>query len=168
MGVLQIARLRMPRILIGLDVDDRLLDLALEQGADFTFNPLKDDVVKEIKVHSDGRGADTYIEASGATASVQTGLESLRKAGRLVIFGVYGEEATLDLNLISEFKELEIIGGHLSPNAYSLAIKYITEGTVDGRMLVTHQFPLSEFDRAIQVKRKGDEPSIKTILIPEH
>ncbi len=167
MGVIQVAQLRTPQTLIGLDVDDRLLNIALEYGADFTFNPAQDDVVKEIKALTDGRGADIYIEASGATASVQIGLEALRKAGRMVIFGVYGEKISVDLNIISEFKELEIRGGHLSPNAYTLAIKYLAEGLVDARMLVTHQFPLSEFENAILVKSERKEPSIKTILIPE-
>ena len=85
----------------------------------------------------------------------------------MVIFGVYGEDISVDLNVISEFKELEIRGGHLSPNAYSLAIKYLAEGLVDAKMLVAHQFSLSEFEKAILVKSEGDEPSIKTILIPE-
>jgi len=166
MGMLQVARLKTPRLLIGLDIDDGLLRIAQELGADHVFNPARDDVVAEITALTDGRGCDIYVEASGSPRSIQTGLETLRKAGRLVIFGVYGHEATVDFNLVSEFKELEIVGGHLSPNTYPLAIRYLAQGLVNAKPMITHVFPLSEFEEAIAVKGQPGVTSIKTVLIP--
>ncbi len=115
---------------------------------------------------TDGRGPDIYIEASGSVASLRTGLEVLRKAGRLVVFGVYSQEATLDFNLVSEFKELEIVGGHVSPNTYPLAIDYLAEELVDWNVMVTHTFPLAQYQEAIRVKDQPGVTSIKTVLIP--
>jgi len=166
MGMLQTARLQTPRLLIGLDVDDGLLSVAHELGADYVFHPGRDDVATAIRDLTGGRGCDTYIEASGSTLSIQTGFDVVRKAGRVVIFGVYGQPATLDFNVVSEFKELEIIGGHLSPNTYSLAIRYLSEGLVDGEAMATHVFPLSDFEQALDVKTRSDVTSIKTVLIP--
>lgn len=166
MGILQVARLKTPRLLVGLDVDDGLLMMAKTLGADVVLNPLRDDVEAHIRGATDGRGADIYIEASGSTTSLRTGLSLLRKAGRLVVFGVYAKEATLDFNLVSEFKELEIVGGHVSPNTYPLAIKYLAEGLVDGKAMVTHVFPLAGFEQAIQVRSRPGVVSIKTVLIP--
>lgn len=166
MGILQVARLKTPRILVGLDVDDGLLEIASRLGADHVFNPRRQDVPAELRRLSDGRGPDIYIEASGSVASLRTGLDVLRKAGRLVVFGVYGQEATLDFNLVSEFKALEVVGGHLSPNTYPLAIKYLAEGLVDWRAMVTHTFPLAQFEEAIQIKGRPGVTSIKTVLIP--
>ncbi len=167
MGVLQVARLKNPHNLIGLDVNEHLLAKASELGANYTHNPLEGDVPDMIRDLTGGRGADIYIEASGAPASIHMGIDSLRKAGRLVVFGVYAEKIPIDFNQISEFKELEILGGHLSPNAYPLAIKYLAEGLIDASVMVTDEFPLSEYDAAIRVKDRMDPPSIKTILIPE-
>jgi len=166
MGVLQVARLKTPRMLVGLDVDDSLLKIAGRLGADYVFNPLRQDVPAELRALTEGRGPDIYIEASGSTAALHTGFEVVRKAGRLVVFGVYGQEATIDFNLVSEFKELEIVGGHLSPNAYPLAIKYLAEGLVNWQVMVTHVFPLAEFEKAINVKGQPGVASIKTLLIP--
>lgn len=166
MGILQVARLKTPRLLVSLDVDDGLLGVAKKLGADVVLNPLRDNVEAGIRAATGGRGADIYIEASGSTASLRTGLSLLRKAGRLVVFGVYGKEATLDFNLVSEFKELEIVGGHVSPNTYPLAIKYLAEGLVDGKAMVTHVFPLAQFEQAIQVRSQPGVVSIKTVLIP--
>ena len=166
MGILQVARLKTPGMLVGLDVDDHLLEIASGLGADYTFNPLRDEVDAELKALTGGRGPDIYIEASGSVASLRAGLDLLRKAGRLVVYGVYAQEATLDMNLVSEFKELEIVGGHVSPNTYPLAIKYLAEGLVDWQVMVTHTFPLAQFEEAIQVKSQPGVPSIKTLLIP--
>jgi L-iditol 2-dehydrogenase len=166
MGMLQVARLKTPRLLIGLDVDDGAIQAARELGADHAFNPARDDAVSEIQALTQGRGCDIYVEASGSPGSIGTGLHALRKAGRLVIFGVYGHEARVDFNLVSEFKALEIVGGHLSPNAYPLAIQYLAEGLVDARAMVTHVFPLAEYEEAIAVKGQPGVTSIKTVLIP--
>ena len=166
MGMLQVARLKTPRLLIGLDLDTGLLRIAQELGADHVFNPARDDVGAEIQALTEGRGCDIYIEASGSPRSVQTGLDALRKAGRLVIFSVYGQEATVDFNLVSEFKELEIVGGHLSPNTYPLAIRTLAEGLVNAKAMVTHVYPLAEFEEAIIVKNQPGATSIKTVVIP--
>lgn len=166
MGMLQVARLKTPRLLIGLDVDDGLTRIAQESGAACVFNPARDDVAAQVRALTDGRGCDVYIEASGSPESIKLGLEVLRKAGRLVIFGVYGHEAAVDFNVVSEFKALEIIGGHLSPNTYPLAIEYLAEGLVNASAIVTHVFPLAEFEQAIAIKHRPGVTSIKTILIP--
>jgi len=166
MGMLQVARLKTPRLLIGLDIDEGLLKIAQELGANYVLNPASDDVVAKIRALTGGRGCDIYVEASGSPKSIQVGLETLRKAGRLVVFGVYGQKATVDFNLVSEFKELEIVGGHLSPNTYPLAIRYLAEGLVNAKAMVTHVFPLSEFEEAIAIKGRPGVTSIKTVLIP--
>ncbi|GAB4546221.1 MAG: alcohol dehydrogenase catalytic domain-containing protein [Anaerolineae bacterium] len=166
MGILQVARLKTPSLLAGLDVDDGLLKIAAQLGADIVLNPTRDDVTGELRALTGGRGPDIYIEASGSVASLRTGLEMLRKAGRLVVFGVYGQEATLDFNLISEFKELEIRGGHVSPNTYPLAIDFLAEGLVDWKAMVTHTFPLARYEQALRIKEQPGVTSIKTLLIP--
>lgn len=166
MGILQVARLKTPRLLIGLDINEGLLEIAARLGADYVFNPARSDIPAELRALTEGRGPDIYIEASGSVAALSTGLETLRKAGRLVVFGVYGRPASVDFNLVSEFKELEILGGHVSPNTYPLAIKYLHEGRVDWRVMVTHTFPLARFEEALKVKDGSDAVSIKTLLIP--
>jgi L-iditol 2-dehydrogenase len=166
MGILQVARLKTPQALIGLDLDEGLLAIASRLGADCVLNPARDDVPAELKGLTGGRGPDIYIEASGSVASLRTGLDVLRKAGRLVVFGVYGQKATVDFNLVSEFKELEIVGGHVSPNTYPLAIRYLAEDLIDWQVMVTHTYPLAQFEEAINAKNRAGVSSIKTLLIP--
>ncbi len=85
----------------------------------------------------------------------------------MLVMGVYEGKASLDFNYVSEFKELQIIGGHLSPNKFPLAIRHIAEGKVNAKKMVTHQFPLKDFKRAMETKKKKTEEAvIKVVLIP--
>jgi threonine dehydrogenase-like Zn-dependent dehydrogenase len=54
----------------------------------------------------------------------------------------------------------------LSPNSYPSAIRLLAEKRVDADAMVTHQFPLSEFEKAIAVKGQQGATSIKTVLVP--
>ncbi len=166
MGALQAAKLKSPGLLVGLDVDEGLLALASRLGANLVLNPQKEDMGARLKALTEGRGPDIFIEASGSVSSARTGIEVLRKAGRLVLYGVYGQSATLDLNLISEFKELQVQGGHVSPNTYPAAIQFLDKGWVDWRAMVTQVFPLAQWEDAVNIKGQPGVVSIKTQLIP--
>jgi erythritol/L-threitol dehydrogenase len=164
MGVLQIARLRSPLRIIGIDVDEGLRNLAKKFGADYVFDPRDENLVAKIQEITGGIGTDKYIECSGNPVALQTAFKIIRKRGRLIVYGVYRQEALLDFNQVGEFKEFEIVGGHLSPWSYDTVIKYLNLGMIDGDSMVTHIYPLSQFEAAINVK--GKETSIKTVLIP--
>lgn len=166
MGMLQAAQLRSPKNLIGLDIDPANLALAAQLGADHVFNPLEEDVPSMLTELSDGRGCDVYIEASGNPASLQTGIRSLRKAGRLVIYGVYGQEISVDFNQIAEFKELEIRGGHLSPYCFESAIALLAQKKVHAEAMVTQTLPLDAFEEGLKRTKSSNKAQIKTVLIP--
>jgi 2-desacetyl-2-hydroxyethyl bacteriochlorophyllide A dehydrogenase len=164
MGALQITRLRSPYQIIGLEIDDELRKKAKKLGADYVFDPRDPDLEEKVKAITEGRGTDKYIECSGNPVSLNTAFKLIRKRGRVVVYGVYRQDAVLDFNQVGEFKEFEIVGGHLSPWSYNSIIKYLQEGKIDGKALVTHVYPLSDFINALSVK--WSEPSIKTVMIP--
>lgn len=166
MGMLQVAKLRSPKNLIGLDINDANLVLAKELGADYVANPLNDDVPAKLRKLTGGRGCDVYIEASGNSTSLQTGVRSLRKAGRLVIYGVYGQQVSIDFNQVAEFKELQIKGGHLSPHCFEPAIELLAKNKVNAEAMVTQTLPLEDFEEGLKRKKNTDGAQIKTVLIP--
>jgi L-iditol 2-dehydrogenase len=168
LSVLQVARLKHPRLLIALDIDDAVLQVASELGAQVAFNVNKVDAATEIHRLTDGRGCDLYMETSGQPTSVNAGIDALRKGGKLFIYGVYGQLATIDFNQVSEFKELVIQGGHLSPHRFPLAIRYIADGVVNTKRMVTHIFELKDFAEAVELKlqKKAEEAVIKVTFDP--
>lgn len=165
LGMVGAAKTFNPAKLIGLDVKQNRLDLAKKFGCDVVLNPKEVDVVNEIRKMTDGYGCDVYIEAAAHPSSVVQGLQAIRKLGRFVEFSVFGEPVTCDWSIISDRKELDVLGAHLAPNCYPKVIKALSEGTLPTEGVVTHKFHLSEFEKAFEVAHKADN-SIKVALVP--
>ncbi len=165
LGMVAAARLKSPRLLIALDLNDHRLKVAKACGADLSMNPGKEDVVAEVLNLTGGYGCDVYIEATGHPAAVQQGLDMLCKGGTFVEFSVMGEPATVDWSIIGDHKELNIHGSSLSPYTYPVAIDMIAKKLLPLDQIITHELPLSDFQRGFDLVASG-EHSIKVILKP--
>ena len=165
LGMVAAARLKSPGLLISLDLNDERLDVARACGADLGLNPGKVDVVDEVQKLTDGYGCDVYIEATGHPVAVEQGLLMIRKLGTFVEFSVMREPVTVDWTLIGDSKELNIHGAHLGPYCYPIAIDMLQKGLLPMDRIVTHQFPLAEFQAGIDFVASSDR-SIKVTLEP--
>ncbi|ALS28025.1 iditol 2-dehydrogenase [Paenibacillus sp. 32O-W] len=165
LGMVGAARLAGPGKLVVLDLHDDRLELAKKFGADIVMNPSKVDVVKEIKNMTDGYGCDIYIEATGHPKSVEQGLSMIRKLGRFVEFSVFKDPVTVDWSIISDRKELDVLGSHLGPYCYPLVIDGIASGKLPTEGVVTHQLPLERFKEGFELVKSGKN-SLKVILVP--
>lgn len=167
LGMVGAIRQHNPSCLIVLDLNDKRLELAKQFGADIVMNPSKMDVVSEIKKLTDGYGCDIYIEATGHPSSVQQGLEAIRKMGTFVEFSVFGDLVTVDWSIISDRKELNLLGAHLSPFCYDTVIEWIGSGKLPTDGVVTHQFPLEKWEEGFKLATTGAEGALKVILVPD-
>lgn len=148
LAMITYARMRNPAKLIALDINPRRLEKAKEFGADLVINPAETDAVEEIRALTDGYGCDIYIEATGHSSSVVTGLNAVRKLGVFVEFGVFAENTTVNWSLIGDRKELDIRGAHLSPYCYPFVIENIVNGRLKTDGIVTSVFPIEEWETA--------------------
>lgn len=155
-----------PMKIIALDIDQAKLEKAKELGADYVFNPLEENSAEKIIDISGHYGPNIYLEASGNVNSINLAVDVLRPGGHLVIFGVYNKKAEVDFTIISDFKELKITGGHLSPYQYPVAIKFIQEGLINPADIISHKFPLERAVEAIEYTPKKGEFRGKVIIVP--
>jgi L-iditol 2-dehydrogenase len=161
---LQLAKLKHPRLLIGVDLIEKRLQLAREYGADYVFNPLKSEVVEEVRKLTGGYGCNIYVHCSGHSEGVLQGLKMLRNRGRYVEFSVYSNDTSVDWSIIGDRKELDILGSHIGGrDGYKIAIEMLEKGLVDVSKIVTHEFNLKDFLKAFNVAKSGQE-SIKVIM----
>ncbi len=165
LGMVQVIKLKTPKKLVVLDMDDRRLEVAGRFGADICINPGKEDTQKIVKDLTGGYGCDVYIEATGNPASVKQGLQMVRKLGRFVEFSVFGSEASVDWSIIGDRKELDIRGVHLGPYTYPIAIDLFQRKLISAEEIVTHIYPLQDFDEAFRMAESTE--SIKTVLSME-
>ena len=146
-------------------MDPRKLELAKKTGATVAINIAEEDAVARIKEMTGGYGADVYLEGTGHPSAVLQGLNLLRKLGRYVEYGVFGSDVTVDWSIISDDKELDVLGAHLGPNCWPAAIRLIEEGRLPLDEICTHQLPLTEFQKGLDLVASGKE-SVKVSLIP--
>ncbi len=165
LGMVGAIKMKNPKVLVVLDLKDNRLELAKKFGADIILNPAKENIIKKILEMTDGYGCDVYIEASANPASVQQGLECIRKLGRFVEFSVFGEMVTVDWSIISDRKELDILGGHIGPYCYEPVIEWIATGKLPTKGVVTHKFELSEWKQAFKMAENPNN-SIKVVIVP--
>jgi erythritol/L-threitol dehydrogenase len=166
LGMIAGSRAKNPARVIALDVSPVKLALARECGADLALNVAEEDVVGIVQDLTDGYGADVYLEGTGHPSAVPQGLSLLRKLGRYVEYSVFGSDVTVDWSIISDDKELDVLGAHLGPYCWPAAAKLLESGALPMDKIVTHQLPLERFQEGLDLVAAGDR-SVKVSLIPD-
>ncbi len=112
------------------------------------------------------RRYDIAVDATGVPALIERALDSLRRGGRLMIFGVAKGEATVRLSPFRIYnEELTIVGSMAVLVSFDAAITAIATGAVDTRPLLAGQsFGLDGFEAALAHVRAGR--GIKTQILP--
>ena len=79
---------------IGIDIDERRLNIVKETGCYYVINSLKDDVIKEVEKITEGYGVDATIITASANSSevLSQAFNICRKKGKVVLVGVVGNE----------------------------------------------------------------------------
>lgn len=162
-----VAAARPVREVIALVTSSERAAVARALGADDAINVREVDAASVLRERFDGVGPDVYADFSGQIDSVDLGLDAIAPGGRLLLYGVYRGRASVDWNVVAEFKELEIRGGHLAPTQFGQALELLARRAVDGRRLVTARYPLSDARSALDESRGSAMPTLKTILLPD-
>ena len=132
-------------------------------GADAVIAPA--DATAAIEEHTAGRGADIYIEASGAPPALQAAIENTGREGTIAVVSYYGNKP-VPLTLAPEFhlRRLRIVSTQNASIGSGLQPRWDTERRmsvamsrlerIDVSPLITHRFP---FERAAEAYRLLDE-----------
>jgi len=132
---------------VGIDVNDKALELARSVGAEFTINAREGGDVPAAVRDVTGRGAHVSLDALGSAETCRNSILSLRKRGRHIQVGLLlaGEsEPALPMYPVLS-RELEIVGSHGMPAShYSRVIELIVSGRLDPRLLVDRTITLAE------------------------
>jgi threonine dehydrogenase-like Zn-dependent dehydrogenase len=100
--------------------------------------------------------------------TLESALRVAAKGGIVSYIGIeWGEGArcTFEANEF-HFKKLQLRASFASPAMYTpLALQYLREGVVDGEALITHRFPLTEIQPAMQTAR-DKRIAAKVMVLP--
>lgn len=173
---------------IGFDVDARRVALAKELGADHAFVAGAVDGAAEVRIRSNGHGADAVIitASSSSDAIAQQAMEIARKKGRVVVVGAVG----LGLQR-SPFYEKELdflISCSYGPGRYDGAyeeqgvdypyafvrwtenrnmveyLRLVASGQVQLDAILEREYPLADATQAYEALQSASEKPLAVLL----
>lgn len=147
----------------GLTKDKSRLDKAKELGIDVGIDILTQNTKEIVDGLTNGYGADIVFECTGAPPSVNLGLDILSKKGEYVQVGIFPTaEIAVDFEKIIQ-KELQVMGCRSQkPSDWEPSLQLMNDNRVNAKALVSHQFKITEWDKAYQAIKSGE--AIKVVL----
>jgi L-iditol 2-dehydrogenase len=153
-------------VMVGTDVDEKQrLPLARKLGADYVMNASRGDVAQKIIELSGGLGADLVTECTGSAQAINSGIDMLRKQGRMCVIGIPGPEqisiswkkaVMKALNMVCTFSS--------SPLSWQWVLSMLEGGKLDVNSLISHKYPLEQWEEVFKETERGNV--IKAVLNP--
>jgi len=141
-----------------VDKNEKRLELARQCGASTVENSLET-LPRDY--------FDVVIDASGATFLMEQSLTFARKGGTVLLFGVPQQEARLDLPAFPIFeKGLHILSSYTSVRNSIQAVRSLKTKRIDVSKLVSHELPLEQFAKGINLLETGSEGVLKVLINP--
>jgi threonine dehydrogenase-like Zn-dependent dehydrogenase len=163
------ARLRGAGLVIAVDSNHRRLEMARTMGADVVIDYTQEDPVAKVKALTEGRGADTAIEALGIQETFENCLKSVRPGGVVSSLGVYGDRVSIPLEpFIFGIGDIDI-RTTLCPGGkerLSMLMNLVKMGRINLSQLITHRFSLDEIEEAYPLFSNQEDGVIKVVITP--
>ncbi len=163
--VIQAIRLAGCSQVIATDLSDERLAVARQLGADVTLNAKTEDVPRRVAELTEGRGADVALEVVGATATIATAIQSVRKGGAVTLVGNLAPKIELPLQAVVT-RELTLLGTCGSNGEYPACIDLLSRGAIRVDPLITARATLDEGPEWFRRLYGGEPAAMKVILQP--
>ena len=163
--IIQVLRSKGCGKIIAVDMDQVKLNLSLQLGADYTFDPGKETMREEILSLTSGRGADHVFEAVGSEAAVSTAIGLVRKGGTVTLVGNLSSSVAIPLQSIVT-RQIRLQGSCAICGEYPAVLDMIARKEIRVEPMLSAEAPLSEgadWFRRLYNKEPG---LIKVVLIP--
>jgi threonine dehydrogenase-like Zn-dependent dehydrogenase len=111
------------------------------------------------------RGADVVYECTGSPDGMAEAARIVRKAGRIALIGLPGTASAIETTPLV-MRQIELIGTRgYNDSTWPLTITLLDRITEDVLKLITHELPLRDYARALDLVHGGQ--ATKVILRPE-
>ncbi len=150
--MVQLAKLAGAEMIVATDKLPHRLEAAVSMGATAVFQA--DEVSSEIApimAAAGGEGVDVVFEAAGDQGAVDTGSETVRPGGRLVLCGIPSDDRIRFRASTVRRNGLTINVVRRAKHTYPRAIRMVEAGLVDVESLISHRFPLADSAEAFRV-----------------
>jgi alcohol dehydrogenase len=153
--ILQVLKLRKPRLLVAIGHEGEKLEMARRFGAR-AFDAKDTERVLQL---TGGAKFDNVVEATGSPTGLNQALSLVKPRGTLHLKSTHGLPAQLDVTKVV-VDELRIQGSRCGP--FDEAIELLDRRAIQVKQLITHRFPLERCEEAFEVA--ASHAAIKTIF----
>lgn len=155
---------------VATEIHENRIRLAEKVGADAVYNASKYDPEELGRMIAREWGPiDVVIDTAGASGAVATGLEAVKPGGSFVIFAHVSEDLR-----IPYFKVATKVSHFGPPTAFPdrermkklmrLAVRWVSEGKLNLRDMITHHFPLEKIEEALRFNWEHPEECVKVVI----
>lgn len=137
-------------------------ELAVRMGAS-TVLGTDEDPLKIVK-----NGFDVVCEMSGAQAAITNAFKCVRSGGRITAFGIPSKKIELDWANDLIFKGVRvhgIVGREIFETWYK-ADRLLRSGAIDLKPVVTHTFPLKDYEAGFAAMTSPNRDCGKVVFVP--
>ncbi|GAG08067.1 unnamed protein product, partial [marine sediment metagenome] len=145
---------------------DMRIDILKKMGADVTLSIRRDKIVESIMEATDGYGVDVVLEMTGQQDAIDWGLQMVKKGGTFTAFGIPSGKIQMDLSNGIVFKGANIIGinGRRMFETWFQVANILGNKRVDPNPVITHKFPLKDFEKGIEATKNPRRDCGKVVL----
>jgi L-iditol 2-dehydrogenase len=151
---------------IAVDINDKRLSVAAELGATDILRSDQCDVPQTVRDLTGGRGADVAMEIVGATATIKTSVESVRKGGHVTLVGNVSPTIELPLQSVVT-REIRLQGTCGCNGEYPQCIELMRSGAISVAPLITAQIALRDGPEWFARLHAGDPDQMKVVIRPQ-
>jgi L-iditol 2-dehydrogenase len=153
-----VARARGARVILS-ETSEVRRQMATRFIPDLVIDPMKQDLVGEVRRATGGRGADIAICANPVAATHTQAVQLVSKRGKVFLFGGLPNTnpmTSLDGNRI-HYNEIHVFGSFsYHPSFHALALETIQRGLINSEQIITHTFPLANIEAAFEMADSGN------------
>jgi L-iditol 2-dehydrogenase len=139
---------------------------SIELGASESFDPTNGKLVEEVKARTEGRGADAVLVAVAHPAVVAEALAAARPGGRVLLFAANDPVTKIEFPAAAVgIDEKEILGSYSAAvDIQESAAELVLEKKLPVMEIVTHRYPLSRIQEALELAAHPTEESLKILI----
>jgi 2-desacetyl-2-hydroxyethyl bacteriochlorophyllide A dehydrogenase len=102
------------------------------------------------------QGWEVVVDCTGAVPAIEDGLTRVRPGGTVQVFGVAAAAATATFSPFRVYKnEITIVGSMAVLHSFGRAVDLMAKGAVDAETMISHTYPLDQYDAAVDAFRAG-------------
>ncbi len=147
-------------VLVGRSRHADKLALARRLGVPHTVDSETTDVAAFVGSLTDGYGAHSVFECSGAPGVLEGVAPLLRRGGRVVLVAFFHEPPAVDVDALIN-KELELVGSRgKRASSFRTALRLVEAGLVDVEPVIGARLPLDDWEKGIDLVARG----VKVVL----